>query len=463
MKPYPRYKPTGLAWLPSVPEHWEATKIRTIFTERTTKVSDKYYPPLSVSKGGVVPQIETVAKSDDSDNRKLVRIGDFVINSRSDRKGSSGVSELDGSVSLVNLVLKPRKKGNGRFLHYLLKSDPFVEEFYRNGHGIVADLWTTRYSEMKSIYIPLPPPSEQDRIVRYLDEKTAAIDELVRAKEREIDLLRERKQALVTAAVTGGAGDLNTEAQRHRGTEGIHSKTSESLSLCDSVLKTGGGVQGFQHRGTESKLADLPEFRDSGIPWIGKIPKHWEVVKFKRIAHVCANLVEPDNYMDCPQIAPECIEKDSGRLIQLRTVRDAGVVSGNHLFTKGQILYSKIRPTLNKVVIAPTDGLCSADMYPIETNQDTNWLVYFMLSSVFVQQVSEFCARVKMPKINKEDLGQLLVFVPPLPEQRRIVAHLDSICADFAAAEAAIRKQIALLQELRTRLVSDVVTGAVEV
>ena len=184
MTPYPAYKPTGLPWLPQIPEHWETIKIRELFVERNQKVSDKDYQPLSVSKGGVVPQIASVAKTDNGDNRKLVKPGDFVINSRSDRKGSSGISEHEGSVSLINLVLRPRTTRDTRFLPYLLKSLPFVEEFYRNGRGIVADLWTTRYSEMKTISLPIPPPDEQTQIVRYLDSMTAKINKLIRAKKK---------------------------------------------------------------------------------------------------------------------------------------------------------------------------------------------------------------------------------------------------------------------------------------
>lgn len=191
MTPYPEYKATSLPWLPQIPAHWELVKIRELFTERNQKVSDKEYAPLSVSKGGVVPQISTVAKTDNGDNRKLVKVGDFVINSRSDRKGSSGISAYDGSVSLINLVLKPRNDYNRGYLHYLLKSIPFIEEYYKNGRGIVADLWTTRYSEMKTVSIPTPTAAEQEQIVRYLDSMTAKINKLIRAKKKICDLIFE--------------------------------------------------------------------------------------------------------------------------------------------------------------------------------------------------------------------------------------------------------------------------------
>jgi len=183
------------AWLGEIPSHWDCKKIGSLFTERKVKVSDKEYPPLSVAKIGVVPQLDTAVKTDAGDNRKLVRIGDFVINSRSDRKGSCGVSELDGSVSLINIVLTPRNLWNSRYVHYLLRSQPFSEEYYRNGRGIVADLWTTRYSEMKSILLPVPPRDEQDQIVRFLDWKVSSINKLIGVKQKQIAALKEFMQA----------------------------------------------------------------------------------------------------------------------------------------------------------------------------------------------------------------------------------------------------------------------------
>lgn len=169
MNIYPEHRVTGQGWLPCIPSHWNCQKLGSLFTERKVKVSDKEFIPLSVTKSGIVPQLANAAKTNDGDNRKLVFTGDFVINSRSDRKGSSGISLLDGSVSLINIVLIPRGVLTRRYIHYLMRSHAFIEEFYRNGRGIVADLWTTRYSEMKSIYLPVPPEKEQDQIAQYLE------------------------------------------------------------------------------------------------------------------------------------------------------------------------------------------------------------------------------------------------------------------------------------------------------
>lgn len=190
-------------WLGDIPIHWQLKKIGALFVERKIKVSDKDFAPLSVAKIGVVPQLETAVKTDAGDNRKLVCVGDFVINSRSDRKGSCGVSYLDGSVSLINIVLVPRDELNINYVHYLLRSQPFSEEYYRNGRGIVADLWTTRYSEMKSIMLPVPPFDEQEEIARFLDCKVSKINKLMNIKRNDIDSLNELKIKLIADVVTG--------------------------------------------------------------------------------------------------------------------------------------------------------------------------------------------------------------------------------------------------------------------
>lgn len=195
-------KQTNIKWIKQIPQHWEMKKIRSLFSERKEKVSDKEWEALSVSKQGITPQLESAVKTDNGDNRKKVCCGDFVVNSRSDRKGSCGFSDYDGSVSLISIVLKPRNI-IGKYYHYLLRSNDYIEEFYRNGRGIVADLWTTRYSEMKNIELPFPPLSEQEEIVAYLDEKTAKIDLLINKELQQIDHIKDLKQTLIADVVTG--------------------------------------------------------------------------------------------------------------------------------------------------------------------------------------------------------------------------------------------------------------------
>ena len=197
-----RMKDSGVSWIGKIPENWEVDKLGHRFIQRKEKVSDKDYPPLSVSKMGVTPQLESACKTDDGDNRKLVLKGDFVVNSRSDRKGSCGLSELDGSVSLINIIATPRNI-DGHYIHYLFRSSNYIEEFYRMGRGIVADLWTTRWSEMRTIMIPVPPLSVQKEIVAYIEKKVSSIDFQIASIENQIANLNEYKQSLISDVVTG--------------------------------------------------------------------------------------------------------------------------------------------------------------------------------------------------------------------------------------------------------------------
>ena len=203
LSPDAKMKDSGISWIGMIPENWETKKIGFLFIERREKVSDKEYPALSVSKQGVTPQLETAVKTDNGDNRKKVCKDDFVVNSRSDRKGSCGVSPYTGSVSLINIVLAPREIIEIQYFHYLFRSNDYIEEYYRIGRGIVADLWTTRYSEMRNILVPFPPKEEQRAIVSYIEEKCHKIDTLMSELQAEIDYMKEYKQRLIADCVTG--------------------------------------------------------------------------------------------------------------------------------------------------------------------------------------------------------------------------------------------------------------------
>ena len=172
-------KNSGIPWVGEIPDNWDINYIGNIYSLRNEKVNDTDYEPLSVTKFGIVPQLDTAAKTNDRDNRKLVKTGDFVINSRSDRRGACGISPVDGSVSLINIVLSPRGHINPAFYNWFFHTASFADEFYKWGHGIVDDLWTTRWQEMKRISIIAPPFYEQQEIADYLDKKCSVITEAV--------------------------------------------------------------------------------------------------------------------------------------------------------------------------------------------------------------------------------------------------------------------------------------------
>ncbi|PAE29281.1 restriction endonuclease subunit S [Paenibacillus sp. 7884-2] len=222
-------KDSGVKWIGEIPRDWTLSKIGSHFIERNEKVSDLDYEPLSVTKGGVVPQLETAAKSSDHNNRKLVLKGDFVINSRSDRKMSAGLAYSNGSVSVINTVIYSNTISK-EYTKYLLKNYSFAEEFYRWGSGIVADLWSTRWHKMKNISIPVPAITEQEKIAKKLDTLSNNINNIINETKLSIEELKKYKQSIITKAVIKG---LNPNV----------------------------------------------EMKESRIKWIGKIPLDWEIRK----------------------------------------------------------------------------------------------------------------------------------------------------------------------------------------
>lgn len=190
-------------WFGKIPRHWVVSRIAAIYKLRNSKVNDRDYPPLSVTMQGVVPQLENVAKSDAHDDRRLVCKGDFVINSRSDRRGSCGIAFTEGSVSLINTVLCPLTNMNARYYNWLFHTVEFADEFYKWGHGIVDDLWTTNWQDMKNVLIPSPPIQEQKEIANYLDNKCAEIDEIIKSKKDQLEIIEEYKKSLIYEYVTG--------------------------------------------------------------------------------------------------------------------------------------------------------------------------------------------------------------------------------------------------------------------
>lgn len=426
---YEEYKPTGTAWIEFIPSTWEYKKISALFSQRKQKVSDKDYPALSVAKIGVVPQLANAAKSNDSDNRKLVCAGDFVINSRSDRKGSCGVAQQDGSVSLINIVLTPRQGWNSRYVHYLLRSQPFSEEYYRYGRGIVADLWTTRYSEMKNILLPVPPLNEQDQIVRYLDWQVSKINGLIAANKQKIKLLEEERQALIDTFVLRSPHERET-------------KTS-SLSCGIAIPLTWNAYKFNQvfnfGKGLAITKANLLPY---GTPVINYGQVHSKSNTGTNIDDSLIRYVSEDYIQSYPN---SLVHK--GDFIFADTSEDYQGV--------GNCVYVDREDTLfagyHTVIARPKD------------NKARRYLAYLFLSSAWRYSLRKQVNGVKVYSITQRILKNTCVILPPEDEQEEIVAYLDSQCSKISILKQKILEEIDCLHELRTRLISDVVTGQIDV
>lgn len=427
MERYSEYKDSGVKWLGEIPSHWEVKRLANFFSERREKVSDQDYAPLSVTKQGIFPQLDNVAKTNDGDNRKLVKRGDFVINSRSDRKGSSGVSELDGSVSLINLVLQPRKTLFGPFCNYLLKSYGFIEENYRNGRGIVADLWTTRYDEMKMIKVALPSLEEQKTISSYLDSATSEIDKAIAMQQKMIDLLNERKQIIIQNAVTKGL-DENVE-MKESGVEFVneipHNWSTRRLKF-SAWIRARLGWKGLK----------ASEYVENGYPFLSAFNIENDHMKWNNL-----NFINKYRYDESPEIKL--------KIGDLLLVKDgAGIGKCARI---DELPYGESTANGSLAVITSYDML------------DYRYLYYFMVSKSFKDHTELLINGMGVPHFTQGEMKKIVMPVPPQAEQQQIVTYLDSKMQRFDTAITNCQRQITLLQERKQIIINEVVTGKVRV
>ena len=407
MQKYADYVTSQATWLGRLPTHWDCKKIGALFSERKVKVSDKDYAPLSVAKIGVVPQLETAVKTDAGDNRKLVRARDFVINSRSDRKGSCGVSELDGSVSLINIVLQPRKKMNNRYVHFLMRSQPFSEEYYRNGRGIVSDLWTTRYSEMKSILLPIPPREEQDQIVRFLDWKVSSINRLIGVKQKQIAALKEFMQAEI-----------------------------------------------------EKQLYAYPVEETVRLKQLGTF--------FKGGGFSRENLVEEEG---CPAILyGDIYTQYEYKTAVINHSIDGAAYSASRKISKGDIVMAgtgETKDEIGKSILYTGDEIVAVggDVIVFHPNEGINveYLLYQLYSQDALKHRYINGKGDIIVHIYPTALGSTIIAFPGVEEQKKAVARINEIINQVKKAIAVLADEISVLREYRVRLIADTVTGEIDV
>ena len=408
-------KDSKVAWIGAIPQDWQLSKIGSLYTQRNEKVSDKDYQPLSVTMQGILPQLVTAAKTDDGDNRKLVRVGEFAINSRSDRRGSCGISPLDGSVSLINIILTPRTAMHPGYYNWLFHTTLFADEFYKWGHGIVADLWTTRWQEMKSITVPVPEYAEQKRIAAFLDAECAEIDAVLEKTRASIEEYKKLKQAVITQAVSKG-------------------------------------VRG-----------DRP-MKDSGIEWIGNIPAEWEI---KRVKNICslktgstpstgnAEWFNGDLLWFTPGDFNEKFVLSSSNRTLSRTAEKDGVatiIPANSVLvvciggTAGKVGYTNYGCSCNQQITA----LCKSNIMPKLLMYDVN------AGMPFLRNTTMFTT---LPILNNQAIGDLVLPIPREEEQLSIIEYLDEKCAGIDALIAKKQQYLTEIENYKKSLIYEYVTG----
>ncbi len=424
-------KNSGIEWIGEIPVDWNIVRLGTQYTERKTKVSDKDYPPLSVTMKGILPQLATAAKTDAHDDRKLICKGDFAINSRSDRRGSCGISPCDGSVSLINTILCPREEMNPRYYNWLFHSTMFSDEFYKWGHGIVDDLWTTNWQDMKRISIPEPSLDEQERIADFLDCKCSEIDAVIEKTKATIEEYKKLKQSVITQAVTKGI------------------------------------------RGNRP-------MKDSGIEWIGEIPAEWDVSRLKKnftfgkgLPITKDNLVEKGvSVISYGQIHSKSNIGTSITPELIRYVSEEYLTTNpNSIVKSNDFIFADTSEDLDgcgNCVFVDTDNNIFAGYHTIilfsnDNTTSNKYLAYLFKTDAWRSQIRSKVSGVKLFSISKKILSETSIILPSTEEQQEITKHLDNKCSEI---NKIITKKTILLEEMESykkSIIYEYVTGKKEV
>jgi type I restriction enzyme S subunit len=432
LKPYPAYKDSGVPWLGEVPEHWPVMPNRALFAEmKERNCSDEQMLSVTIAKG-VLRQADLLANSSKKDssnenktNYKLVKPGDIAYNKMRAWQGAVGVSDYQGIVSPAYVVVRPRDEQNPRYFHYLLRTPAFAKEAERWSYGITSDQWSLRAEDFKQIYCSLPPTDEQSAIVRFLDRAELRIRRYIRLKRQMIGLLNEQKQAIIHHAVTRG---LNP------------------------------GVR----------------FKPSGVEWLGDVPEHWEVWQIGHLAKVgngstpsrgnqaywiggiypwlnssCTNLSYISN-------ANQFVTNLALRECHLPKVQPGSVlvaITGQGR-TRGKAAVLGFEATINQHI---------AYITPRQKMMSSEYLSLFLFGAYSqLRAISDDSGSTK-GALTCQDLKHFKVTLPPESEQISIVHGIQTKTSQLESTIDRAQREIDLIREYRTRLITDVVTGKLDV
>ena len=422
-------KDSGVRWLGMIPKSWDLDKIVSLYSERSTKVSDKDYPALSVTKQGIVPQLESAAKTDNGDNRKLIKKNDFVINSRSDRRGSCGISEYEGSCSLINIVLAPKNNMVNRYYNYLFKTELFADEFYKWGNGIVDDLWSTKWSNMKNIMVPFPSLEEQQAIAEHLDTKCAEIDTIIAKEQSVIEKLQEYRQSIITEIVTNGLDP------------------------------------------TENMVP-------SGVEWIDSIPLNWKTTRFTKSFEVFKGLnIKKTDLVDSGagvvSYGQVHAKNNNGYSLQDGLIRYVAenLIDEKSLLQEGDFVFADTSEDLegvgNSIHIDSSNELYAGYHTLVARCLDksicTKYFAFLFLTDIWRSQLRKNANGTKVYSVTQKMFKAVSCLVPPIEEQLKTVAYLEQKCDAIDRVISHKLTIINTLAEYKKSLIYEVVTGKKEV
>ena len=434
MKKYDQYKNSGVEWLGEIPEHWETIRIKHLFKEINERSFDGSEDLLSVSQyTGVTNKSERLedggmlTNAASLEGYKKVSKNDLVSNIMLAWNGSLGFSPFNGITSPAYSIYRIKTNDVNRYFHYLLRTELYKSEFKRNSSGVIESrlrLYTDDFFRIESI---LPPINEQNAIANFLDDKTTKIDQAVAIKQKQIELLKERRQILIHKAVTRG-------------------------------------------------LNDNVKLKDSGVEWIGEIPEHWEVKRLKEICkafgrigfrgYTTSDLVDegegaitisPSNIKEEFMIFEKCSYLSWNKYNESPEIQ---IFENDILMVKTGSTYGKIgivknlpqKATINPQLLVLKDIKINADYF------------YSILKTHIVQtQIETEVIGSTIPTISETKIMNIKVAIPKSDEIEKIVEKTNEINLKFDSAISLKEQEIEKLKEYKMSLIDGVVTGKVKV
>ncbi|EMG7881892.1 restriction endonuclease subunit S [Enterobacter hormaechei] len=432
-KAYPEYKDSGVEWLGEVPNHWKTVSISRLFSRiKRTGYTEKEL--LSVYRDyGVIPK----SSRDDNNNKpsedlspyQLVEPNDLVMNKMKAWQGSIAISEYEGIVSPAYFVYKPNnvlfELAYPRYVHYLLRNPIYVTQYLSRSKGIRVNQWDLDPDEFRNIELLLPDKTEQEKIYSFLDHETAKIDNLIEKQQQLIELLKEKRQAVISHAVTKG---LNP---------------------------------------------DVP-MKDSGVEWLGEVPDHWELVPLKYLCNFSGGGTPTKDNLSywqggtVPWVSPKDMKSfwisETQDYVTPKAVSESStnyIEEGSLLMVvRSGILQRNIPVAINIVKVT-----MNQDMKALRFNErmKAHYAAYFIngnVNSLLLEWTKEGAT---VESIEHEYLANGLIPVPPIDEQHSIIKSISGQMIRFELLEEKALTGIRLLQERRTALISAAVTGKIDV
>lgn len=418
MRLYNEYKDIGMAWLTKLPNHWEKRKLKYCFSERSEKNHPEEQMLCATQSQGVIPQSmyqnRVVVVNKGFEGLKLVKVGDFVISLRS-FEGGIEYAYYQGIISAAYTILTPVEKQFTDYFKILFKSLPFIQLLQTCVTGI-REGQNINYPLLGRKFIPIPPLAEQEKIVSYLESKTLCIDAYVRERERELWLLNELKEAEIANVITRG---LNPDVR----------------------------------------------MKDSGIPWIGLIPEHWEIKQLRSYLKMITIKNKPNEQL-------------------LSVVREKGVIirdieskeenhnyipddlSGYKYVSVGQFVINKMKAWQGSYAVSKYNGIVSPAYYVCELNfPHKEFFNIAIRSKFYVPFFTQYSKGIRVGQWDLSPIGlkSIPFFEPPHEEQQAIVAYIEDKCNKINSLIGELEAEIKYLKEYKQKLIADCVTGQINV